>query len=203
MDKKKTLYLIGSLRNKDIPHLAKKLREETKLEIFDDWFSPGPEADDFWRDFEKVRGSSYKEALNNWAAKHVYYFDKEHIDRSNFGVLVMPAGKSGHLELGYMIGAGKTCYILFEEEPERWDVMYQFAKDIFFSVDELIAQLKKDMEILEVSKEEKEDLMLQKIVDVINYNRKTLGDLPLTVADLKSKYNSFCTRTTLSDLTQL
>lgn len=191
MDKKKTLYLIGSLRNEKIPHLAKKLREELKIEIFDDWFSPGPEADNFWRDFEKVRGSTYKEALNAYAAKHVYAFDKFHIDRSDFGVLVMPAGKSGHLELGYMIGAGKTCYILFEEEPERWDVMYQFAKDIFFSVDELIAQLKKDMENLEESKEEKE---LQIIVDVINYNnfcaRKTLGDLPkLTVVDLKKNKN--------------
>jgi len=195
MDKKKTLYLIGSLRNEKIPHLAKKLREATKLEIFDDWFSPGPEADDFWRDFEKVRGSSYKEALNNWAAKHVYHFDKEHIDRSDFGILVMPAGKSGHLELGYMIGKGKTCYILFEEEPERWDVMYQFAKDIFFNVDELIAQLKKDMENLEISEEEKEDQELQKIVDVINYNnfcaRATLGELPkLTVVDLKKNMNN-------------
>jgi nucleoside 2-deoxyribosyltransferase len=149
MAKKKVIYLIGSLRNKKVPHLAKDLREflKKKVEVFDDWFSPGPEADDFWRKYEKVRGSTYKQALNNWAGKHVYEFDKFHIDRADVGVLFMPAGKSGHLELGYMIGQGKPCFIVFDEEPERWDVMYQFVKEnggnVCFSVDELKDELKK------------------------------------------------------------
>jgi len=144
--KKKVIYLIGSLRNENIPHMAKKLRDEFKCEVFDDWFSPGPEADDFWRNYEKVKGSTYKEALNNWAGKHIYDFDKFHIDRADIGVLYMPAGKSGHLELGYMIGQGKPCFILFDEEPERWDVMYIFLKenggDICFSYEELVEKLK-------------------------------------------------------------
>jgi nucleoside 2-deoxyribosyltransferase len=55
----------------------------------------------------------------------------------------MPGGKSAHLELGYMIGQGKPCYVFFDKEPERWDVMYQFAKDVFFSKEELLAELKK------------------------------------------------------------
>ena len=145
--KKKVVYLIGSLRNEKIPHMAKELRDATGMEVFDDWFSPGPEADEFWRKFEKVRGSSYKEALNNWAAKHVFEFDKFHLDRADIGVLYMPAGKSGHLELGYMIGQGKTCFILFDEEPERWDVMTIFAMEnggnIYISLDELKLELKK------------------------------------------------------------
>ena len=65
-------YLIGSLRNENVPHLANKLRKLGFKEVFDDWFSPGPEADDFWRKYEKVRGSSYKQALDNWAGKHVF-----------------------------------------------------------------------------------------------------------------------------------
>jgi nucleoside 2-deoxyribosyltransferase len=116
------------------------------FEVFDDWFSPGPEADDFWRKFEKVRGSSYKEALSNYAAKHIYNFDKSHIDRADIGVLFMPGGKSAHLELGYMIGRGKRCFVLFDKEPERWDLMYQFAMenegDICFSMDDLKKSLK-------------------------------------------------------------
>lgn len=135
------IYLIGSLRNEKIPHLAKELRETLKTEVFDDWFSPGPEADDFWRKYEKVRGSTYKEALSNWAGKHVFEFDKFHIDRLGIGVMAMPAGKSGHLELGYMLGQGKRGYIFFDKEPERWDVMYQFATGIFFSKEELIEEL--------------------------------------------------------------
>ncbi len=144
MEKKnqKIIYLIGSLRNENVPLLANKLRE-LGFEVFDDWFSPGPEADDFWRKYEKIRGSSYKQALKNWAGKHIYEFDKFHIDRAHIGILYMPAGKSGHLELGYMIGKGKKCFVLFDEEPERWDVMYQFADDVCFNFDELKEELLK------------------------------------------------------------
>jgi len=142
MNKKPLIYLIGSLRNENIPDIANNIRK-LGFEVFDDWFSPGPEADEFWRKYEKKRGSTYKQALNNWAGKHVFEFDKFHIDRSDIGVLYMPAGKSGHLELGYMIGAGKKCFILFDKEPERWDVMYQFAHGICFSFEELEEELKK------------------------------------------------------------
>jgi nucleoside 2-deoxyribosyltransferase len=142
----KIIYLIGSLKNKEIPHIANKLRE-LGFEVFDDWFSPGPEADDFWRDYEHVRGSTYKQALSNYAGKHIYEFDKFHIDRADIGVLIMPAGKSGHMELGYLIGRDKPCFVLFEKEPEKWDVMYIFSKenggDICFSFEELKKELLK------------------------------------------------------------
>jgi len=144
MSEKKQIYIIGSLRNEKIPHIAKQLRG-LGFNVFDDWFSPGPEADEFWRKYEKVRGSTYKEALRNAAGTHVFEFDKFHIDESQIGVLIMPAGKSGHLELGYMIGQGKPCFVFFEEDPERWDVMHQFAFEnggnICVSIDELKAEL--------------------------------------------------------------
>lgn len=137
---KKVIYVIGSLRNEKIPLLANEIRT-LGFEVFDDWFSPGPEADEFWRKYEKGRGSSYKQALSNWAGKHIFEFDKHHIDRADIGVLVMPAGKSGHMELGYMIGQGKPCFVFFEEEPERWDIMYGFASNVCFSFDELKDEL--------------------------------------------------------------
>ena len=140
MEKKKQIYMIGSLRNEKIPVIAKELRKLGFI-VFDDWFSPGPEADEYWRKFEKVRGSTYKQALGNHAAKHVFEFDKHHIDESDIGLLIMPAGKSGHLELGYMIGQGKPGLIYFEEDPERWDVMHQFATEICVSMDELKTDL--------------------------------------------------------------
>lgn len=104
---------------------------------------PGPDADEFWRKYEKIRGSTYKQALNNYAGKHIFEFDKYHVNRANIGVLYMPAGKSGHLELGVMIGQGKSGFVLFDEEPERWDVMYQFADTVCFSFDELKEELLK------------------------------------------------------------
>ena len=63
------------------------------------------------------------------------------LNRAHAPVLVMPAGRSAHIELGYIIGQGKPGYVLFDQEPERFDVMYNFATDVCFSVEELMAAL--------------------------------------------------------------
>lgn len=136
------IYLIGSLRNAKIGEIANTLRLAGH-EVFDDWFGAGPEADDYWQKYETARGHNYKEALGGYAANHVYKFDKYHLDNNDMAVLVLPAGKSGHLELGYVIGKGKPGYILFDEAmPDRWDVMYLFASGVFFNVESLIEELK-------------------------------------------------------------
>ena len=135
-----TIYVIGSLRNAEIPEIANKLREAGH-EVFDDWYAAGPEADDYWHAYELKKGKNYKQALSGFAARNVFNFDKTHLDRCDMAVLVLPAGKSGHLELGYVIGTGKPGYILLDD-PDRWDVMYQFATGLFYNVDELLEDLK-------------------------------------------------------------
>lgn len=135
-----SIYLIGSLRNPKIPALGNKLRA-LGHEAFDDWHAAGPEADDKWKEYETARGRTYQEALRGHAASHVFNFDREHLDRCDAAVLVLPAGRSGHLELGYMAGAGKKTYVLFDADYDRWDVMYQFATDVFFNEEELIKAL--------------------------------------------------------------
>lgn len=136
------IYLIGSLRNPKIPELANAL-EAIGFDVFDDWFSPGPEADDFWLKYEKSRGRTYEQELKGHAARHIFEFDRTHLDAADLVVMYMPTGKSGHLELGYSLGKGKRGYILFDQEPERWDVMYQFATGIFFNQDDLLAELRR------------------------------------------------------------
>lgn len=130
------IYLIGSLRNPAVPQFAKELREDGH-EVFDDWYAAGPEADDYWQRYEQAKGHDYRQALNGYAANHVFEYDRSHLDRCGTGVLVLPAGKSGHLELGYMIGQGKPAYILLDKEPERFDVMYRFATGVTNSKEEL------------------------------------------------------------------
>ena len=138
------IYLIGSLRNPEVPKIAQTLRSKG-FEVFDDWYAAGPEADDKWRDYEKGRGHSYLEGLSGFAANHVYKFDLRHLDRSKAAVLLCPAGKSGHLELGYVIGTGKPGYILLEPGVERWDVMYKFAQGVFENVESMVEQLERDL----------------------------------------------------------
>jgi nucleoside 2-deoxyribosyltransferase len=136
----KSIYLIGSLRNPKILELGNELRLEG-FEVFNDWMAAGPEADDYWQKYEQGSGRTYDEALKGWAAQNVYHFDKLHLDRCDAGVLVLPAGKSGHIELGYMIGTRKPGFILMDKEPERWDVMYNFASGVFFDKEKLFTEL--------------------------------------------------------------
>jgi hypothetical protein len=133
------IYLIGSLRNPEVPKIGERLRS-SGFEVFDDWFSAGPEADDKWREYEQARGHSYMEGLRGLAADHVFSFDKRHLDQSDAGILVLPAGRSGHLELGYLIGRGRLGYILLED-CERWDVMYKFAHLVTDNLDDILGDL--------------------------------------------------------------
>lgn len=135
-----SVYIIGSLRNEKIPQVGNLLRANG-YDAFDDWYGAGHEADDKWRDYENIRGRSHKDALFGYAAKHVFQFDLHHLNRCDLAVLVMPAGKSGHLELGYFVGLGKPGFIYFDEVPTRYDVMHQFATDIFTSNEELLKGL--------------------------------------------------------------
>lgn len=139
VQKKVKIYLISSLRNSDVPKIGQAIRE-LGFDVFDDWFAAGPEADDKWRDYEKARGHNYRQGLQGYAAEHVYQFDLKHLNECDIAVLFLPAGKSGHLELGYIIGQGKPGYIVLDN-PERWDVMYQFAKGVFNNLDELKKEL--------------------------------------------------------------
>lgn len=132
-----SIYLIGSLRNERIPEIGNRLREHGH-DVFDDWFSAGPEADDYWQEYEKGRGHTFKQGLSARPAVNVFRLDHDNLIRCDCAVLVLPAGKSGHLELGFATGRGKRTYILLDPAVDRWDVMYKFATDVFETEEDLI-----------------------------------------------------------------
>lgn len=139
----RSIYLIGSLRNELVPALGVTLRN-LGYDVFDDWFGAGREADDEWQRYETTRGRHYQDALQGYAAKHIFAFDLVHLDRCDTGILMLPAGKSGHLELGYMIGQGKQSFVYFPAGlPDRWDLMYRFATGVYFDEAHLLTALEK------------------------------------------------------------
>ena len=145
------VYCIGSLKNPAIPEVAIALREAGH-EAFDDWWSSSEDCDDWWQAHERQKGRTYREAIYGYHARNVYAFDKYHLDRCDAGVLIMPAGRSGHAEFGYLIGQGKPVYVLFLQEPERFDVMHLLSTCIVFSVDELLSMLKVHQQVREYRK---------------------------------------------------
>lgn len=135
------LYLIGSLRNRRIIEIGNLLRKAGH-EVYDDWISPGEEADEKWQEYEKARGRTYIEALNGWHAHHVYTNDMEHLEKADAVVMVMPCGKSAFWELGWATAKGKATILLIEEEPERFDIMPCKTDFVCATVDEVVTALK-------------------------------------------------------------
>jgi hypothetical protein len=134
------VYLIGSLRNPRVPLVAEHMRERG-LDVFDDWHAAGETADDEWQAYEQHRGRSYVAALDGAHARCVFDFDRFHLSQARAAVLVAPAGKSAHLELGWMLGQGKPGYVYMDGEPERFDVMYRFCTGVFTDLDALVKVL--------------------------------------------------------------
>lgn len=136
------IYVIGSLKNPKVEDTAHALRA-AGFTAFDEWFAAGPNADKHWNEYAKKRGLSYREALALPLLETVFQFDVHHLNTCIGGVLVMPAGKSAHAELGYLIGSGKPVWILHDGEPKgEWELMPKFATGMAYSLDELLPMMK-------------------------------------------------------------
>ena len=135
----KRIYLIGSMRNEDIPVLGRALRA-LGHEVHDEWYAPGPNADEYWREYELAKGHTFIDAIKGRHAEEVFGYDKKYLDRADTVVLLMPAGRSAHLELGYAVGQGKETHIVLDD-PDRWDIMYRFADHVWETKEALLEHL--------------------------------------------------------------
>ena len=140
------VYLMGSLRNPAIRNVAGFLRKQGWT-VFDDWHAAGPKADDHWQDYEKNRGNSYLEALENPHATMVFDFDVKYLFDARSAVMVLPAGRSAFLELGWMAGKGRPCFVLMDKEFDRWDIMLKFVTKIVTSSVELQQELELNLNV--------------------------------------------------------
>jgi hypothetical protein len=137
------IYVASSWRNQYQPDICKALLSAGH-QIYDFRNPPG-QAGFKWQDIEEGWQSwspqRYKELLHHHPAiAHGFVADLRGMLWADTCVLVLPCGRSAHLEAGWFAGANRRLIILMltKEEP---DLMYLFAQDIVFSVDELLCQL--------------------------------------------------------------
>ena len=69
--------------------------------------------------------------LNEPIVKKAFEEDKKWIDWADSVVMLLPCGKSAHLEAGYAKGTGKNLYIIGEFPCGDFDVMYGFADGLY------------------------------------------------------------------------
>lgn len=138
---KKFIYIIGALKNPRIPDVGNLLRAEG-YDVMDEWFTPGEFADLNWQEYSRRRGLTYVQALKGRAATNIFLFDRSYLDMADIAILVMPAGKSAMLELGYAKGRGKRAIIFLDgKDPERYDIMPNFA-EVYSTEEELMSAIK-------------------------------------------------------------
>lgn len=82
----------------------------------------------------KLDGISF---LTDPRSQKAFAEDKKMIDWADAVVLLLPCGKSSHLEAGYAVGCGKKLFIIGEFPKGDFDVMYGFADGMFRYLDEL------------------------------------------------------------------
>ena len=138
------IYIASSWKNgDDVKEIAAFLRENGhEVDCFADE-STGR----FVFHYSEIDSFENLDAINfmyDERSKKAFAEDKKWIDWSNCVLLVLPAGKSAHLEAGYAVGKGKYLIIYQQTFPKgEFDVMYGFADLITDDFKTVMAYLKK------------------------------------------------------------
>jgi len=126
------IYIASSWKNGQLAvDLAHFLREEEGHEV--DCFCetrPGRYTFDA-RELPGHEELNAKTALKRPEFQKAFEQDKAMLDWCEAVVMVLPCGKSAHLEAGYAKGQGKRLYVWGGMPAGEWDVMYGFADGLF------------------------------------------------------------------------
>lgn len=139
------IYVASSWRNPDQPELIKLLKEHFGEASVFDFRHPAPKCDGFhWEqidpDWHDWTPEEYIGALRHRAATEGFMRDMLAMHEADVCVLLLPAGRSAHLEAGWMKGVGKRLVIITQdrEEPE---LMYKLADIILNGFDDIVDTL--------------------------------------------------------------
>lgn len=143
MNRPDYVYVASSWRNPYQPAIVSLLKA-AGIDCYD-FRNPAPGVKGFaWSEIDPDwlawSAKAYVEALQHPVAEEGFRRDFEAMERADAFVLVLPCGRSAHLELGWAIGAGKrTCILTHDgEEPE---LMAKMADHIATDTMDLLAWL--------------------------------------------------------------
>lgn len=137
------IYVASSWRNERQPGVVDRLRVAGH-EVYDFRNPPHGDSGFNWRqidpDWQGWSAEKYRHLLlTHPVASHGFLSDLRGMQWADVCVLVLPCGRSAHLEAGWFCGAGKRCVVLLADgEPELMNLL---ATDICLSIDEVIAAL--------------------------------------------------------------
>ena len=140
----KRIYVATSWRNPRHPEIVEHLRAEGH-DVYDfrnppDGLPGGFQWGQIDPDWQQWDAEAYRQRLlNSSLSAQGFMSDMRALEWCDTCVLVMPCGRSAHLELGYAAGRGKRTVILLEDgEPE---LMYLIADSLVTGLGEMAASV--------------------------------------------------------------
>lgn len=139
------IYLASSWRNPEQPAAVISLREAGH-DVYDFRNPPGGIENGFrWSEldpnWESWTAAAYREKLKSPLAQQGFNSDFDGMKWADVGVLLLPCGRSAHLELGWMAGAGKRT-IIWTKDGQEPELMALLASDICVSLEEVKSALR-------------------------------------------------------------
>lgn len=141
------VYVASSWRNPLQQDVVRTLRA-AGIDCYD-YRNPGPGLSGFrwseihpeWKQWSPV---DWRNALAHPIAQRGFALDKAAMDQADCCVLVLPCGRSAHLEAAFMAGQGKTVYTLAIEpcEPELMQLLLGPNWHLCVSLMELLDRLR-------------------------------------------------------------
>jgi hypothetical protein len=124
------VYVASSWRNKYQPNVVAELRAAGH-EVYDfrnprqgDTGFHWSEIDPAWQRWREI---DYRDALKHPIAESGFASDFDAMQWADACVLVLPCGRSAHLEAGWFAGQGKPC-LIFIPEPIEPELMYKMGR---------------------------------------------------------------------------
>ena len=138
------IYLASSWRNTAQPSAVEVLRSHGH-EVYDFRHPPNGIPNGFrWADldpeWESWSAAVYREKLRLPLARQGFASDFNGMKWADTGILLLPCGRSAHLELGWMAGAGKAT-IIWTQDGQEPELMNLLCDRICVNLHEVLAAL--------------------------------------------------------------
>ncbi len=140
-----SIYVASSWRNQVQPEVVTALRD-AGYDVYD-FRNPAPMNDGFaWSEIDENwlgwTPEEFIDALMDEVVIEGFSLDYGALNECDTCVLVLPCGRSAHLEAGYMVGRGKRVIILLSPIDFEPELMYLLARHCATSIGEVIRILK-------------------------------------------------------------
>lgn len=137
------IYVASSWRNPYQPQVIETIRG-AGFKVYD-FRHPRPGENGFhWSEidpkYQDWDPQAFRKALIHPLARAGYHDDYMAMLDSDTFVLVLPCGRSAHLEMGWATGMGADTAVL-ALDPMEPELMYKLADEFFVSIDELMVWL--------------------------------------------------------------